>query len=48
MSFALDTTLTASFLSTAPGGIDQMVLLADTVNAEVSMFQMFRYCSSLF
>ncbi|MET1178177.1 AbrB family transcriptional regulator [Peribacillus simplex] len=45
MSFALDTTLATSFLSTAPGGIDQMVLLADAVNAEVSlvsMFQMFR------
>ncbi len=45
MSFALHTTLATSFLSTAPGGIDQMVLLADAVKAEVSlvsMFQMFR------
>ena len=45
MSFALDTSFATSFLSTAPGGLDQMVLLADAVHAEVSLvslFQMFR------
>ncbi len=36
---------TTSFLSTAPGGLDQMVLLADAVDADVStvsVFQIFR------
>ncbi|ARK29879.1 Putative ammonia monooxygenase [Halalkalibacter krulwichiae] len=45
MSFAMETTYATSFLSTAPGGLDQMVLLADAVHADaslVSMFQTFR------
>ena len=45
MSFVMDTTFATSFLSTAPGGLDQMVLLADAIQADtslVSMFQTFR------
>ena len=48
MSFALDTTFATSFLSTAPGGLDQMVLLADAVNAEVSLVSMFQTFRLLF
>lgn len=48
MSLALDTTFTTSFLSTAPGGLDQMVLLADAVNAEVSLVSMFQTFRLLF
>lgn len=45
MSLVLDTKFATSFLSTAPGGLDQMVLLAHAVKADaslVSMFQTFR------
>lgn len=45
MSWAMQTNFSTSFLSTAPGGLDQMVLLADSINADaslVSMFQTFR------
>lgn len=45
MSWMMDTTFATSFLSTAPGGLDQMVLLADAIKADaslVSMFQTFR------
>lgn len=48
MSLALDTTFSTSFLSTAPGGLDQMVLLADAVNAEVSLVSMFQTFRLLF
>lgn len=48
MSFTLDTTFATSFLSTAPGGLDQMVLLADAVNAEVSLVSMFQTFRLLF
>lgn len=45
MSWMMDTSFATSFLSTAPGGLDQMVLLADSIKADaslVSMFQTFR------
>lgn len=48
MSLALDTTFSTSFLSTAPGGLDQMVLLADAVKAEVSLVSMFQTFRLLF
>lgn len=48
MSFALDTTFATSFLSTAPGGLDQMVLLADAVKADVSLISMFQTFRLLF
>ncbi|MFB5285108.1 AbrB family transcriptional regulator [Peribacillus sp. Hz7] len=48
MSFTLDATFATSFLSTAPGGLDQMVLLADAVNAEVSLVSMFQTFRLLF
>lgn len=48
MSFALDTTFATSFLSTAPGGLDQMVLLADAIKAEVSLVSMFQTFRLLF
>ncbi|MFJ8259507.1 AbrB family transcriptional regulator [Peribacillus asahii] len=48
MSFTLDTTFATSFLSTAPGGLDQMVLLANAVNAEVSLVSMFQTFRLLF
>lgn len=48
MSFAMDTTFATSFLSTAPGGLDQMVLLADAINAEVSFVSMFQTFRLLF
>lgn len=48
MSFALGTTFATSFLSTAPGGLDQMVLLAEAVNAEVSLVSMFQTFRLLF
>ena len=48
MSFAMDTTFATSFLSTAPGGLDQMVLLANSVNAEVSLVSMFQTFRLLF
>ncbi len=48
MSFALETTFATSFLSTAPGGLDQMVLLADAVKADVSLISMFQTFRLLF
>lgn len=45
MSWMMKTSFTTSFLSTSPGGIDQMVLLADEVHADISIvstFQTFR------
>ncbi|WP_223881749.1 AbrB family transcriptional regulator [Niallia endozanthoxylica] len=45
VSYTLDYSFATSFLSTAPGGLDQMVLLADAINADlsvVSVFQLFR------
>jgi len=45
VSYTLDYSFATSFLSTAPGGLDQMVLLADAINADisvVSLFQIFR------
>ena len=48
MSFALDTTFATSFLSTAPGGLDQMVLLANSVHADVSLVSMFQTFRLLF
>ncbi len=48
MSFVLDTTFATSFLSTAPGGLDQMVLLAHSVKAEVSLVSMFQTFRLLF
>src|SRR5690606_9003406 len=41
MSFAMNTSFATSFLSTAPGGLDQMVLLADAIKADVSLVSMF-------
>lgn len=48
MSFAMDTTFATSFLSTAPGGLDQMVLLANAVHADVSLVSMFQTFRLLF
>lgn len=48
MSFALDKTFATSFLSTAPGGLDQMVLLANAVHADVSLVSMFQTFRLLF
>ncbi|WP_338451364.1 AbrB family transcriptional regulator [Niallia oryzisoli] len=45
VSHTLDFSFATSFLSTAPGGLDQMVLLADAIRADisvVSVFQIFR------
>ncbi|WP_238536188.1 AbrB family transcriptional regulator [Ureibacillus thermosphaericus] len=45
MSFSMGASFATSFLSTAPGGLDQMVLLADAVHADISLvstFQTFR------
>lgn len=45
MSLAMETSFATSFLSTAPGGLDQMVVLADAIKADtslVSLFQTFR------
>lgn len=45
MMILMDTTFVSSFLSAAPGGLDQMVLLAEAIDADaslVSMFQTFR------
>lgn len=45
MSWMMGTSFATSFLSTAPGGLDQVVLLADSIQADtslVSMFQTFR------
>ena len=45
MSLAMETSFVTSFLSTAPGGLDQMVVLADAIKADtslVSLFQTFR------
>jgi len=45
ISYTLDFSFATSFLSTAPGGLDQMVLLADAIHADistVSVFQLFR------
>ena len=48
MSFAMDTTFATSFLSTAPGGLDQMVLLADAIQADVSLVSLFQTFRLLF
>lgn len=48
MSLALHTSFATSFLSTAPGGLDQMVLLADAVHADASMVSMFQTFRLLF
>ena len=48
MSFALDTTFATSFLSTAPGGLDQMVLLANSIHGDVSLVSMFQTFRLLF
>lgn len=48
MSFAMDTSFATSFLSTAPGGLDQMVLLAEDINADVSLVSMFQTFRLLF
>jgi len=45
VSYFLDYSFASSFLSTAPGGLDQMVLLADAIGADVSVvsvYQIFR------
>lgn len=45
MTLMMETDFATSFLSTAPGGLDQMVLLADAIKADasiVSLFQTFR------
>lgn len=45
VSYTLGFSFATSFLSTAPGGIDQMVLLANAIHADisvVSVFQIFR------
>lgn len=48
MSFLMNTTYATSFLSTAPGGLDQMVVLADAVNSDVSLVSMFQTFRLLF
>ncbi|SDG74269.1 hypothetical protein SAMN04487975_101356 [Planococcus glaciei] len=48
MSFAMGTSFATSFLSTAPGGLDQMVLLADAIKADVSLVSMFQTFRLLF
>lgn len=48
MSFAMETSFATSFLSTAPGGLDQMVLLADAIKADVSLVSMFQTFRLLF
>lgn len=48
MSFAMNTSFATSFLSTAPGGLDQMVLLADAIEADVSLVSMFQTFRLLF
>ncbi|MFK8794920.1 AbrB family transcriptional regulator [Planococcus plakortidis] len=48
MSFAMNTSFATSFLSTAPGGLDQMVLLADAIRADVSLVSMFQTFRLLF
>ncbi|MED4225534.1 AbrB family transcriptional regulator [Neobacillus cucumis] len=45
VSYILNFSFATSFLSTAPGGLDQMVLLANAIHADisvVSIFQIFR------
>lgn len=48
MLFAMNTTFATSFLSTAPGGLDQMVLLANAIKADVSLVSMFQTFRLLF
>ncbi|WP_071393017.1 AbrB family transcriptional regulator [Bacillus tuaregi] len=48
MSFAMSSTFATSFLSTAPGGLDQMVVLANAVKADVSLVSMFQTFRLLF
>ncbi|MFP3427062.1 AbrB family transcriptional regulator, partial [Pseudoalteromonas sp. SIMBA_162] len=48
MSLIMKTSFTTSFLSTAPGGLDQMVLLADAVKADVALVSLFQTSRLLF
>ncbi len=48
MALVLDTKFSTSYLSTAPGGLDQMVLLAHAVKADVSLVSMFQTFRLLF
>lgn len=48
MGYLLQTSFTSSFLSTAPGGLDQMVLLADAIHADVSLVSLFQTFRLLF
>lgn len=48
VSFFLDYSFATSFLSTAPGGIDQMGLLADAIGADVSIVSLFQVFRLLF
>lgn len=48
VSYVLDYSFATSFLSTAPGGLDQMVLLADAIGADVSIVSVFQVFRLLF
>jgi len=48
VSYFLDYSFATSFLSTAPGGIDQMGLLADAIGADVSIVSIFQVFRLLF
>lgn len=48
MSWLMDTSFATSFLSTAPGGLDQMVILADAMKADVSLVSLFQTFRLLF
>lgn len=48
VSYFLDYSFATSFLSTAPGGLDQMGLLADAIGADVSIVSLFQVFRLLF
>lgn len=48
VSYFLNYSFATSFLSTAPGGLDQMVLLADAIGADVSIVSIFQIFRLLF
>lgn len=48
MAYVMDTSFVSSFLSAAPGGLDQMVLLAEAIHADVSLVSMFQTFRLLF
>ncbi len=48
VSYFLNYSFATSFLSTAPGGLDQMVLLGDAIGADVSIISIFQVFRLLF